>query len=79
VTRIGIVGAVIIIVVASIFFGFRKAAREHARAAATEPASVAPARIRQNEPETRQHLEHDQRGEIRRAIRVVVFELRTDN
>jgi hypothetical protein len=31
VTRIGIVGAVIIIVVAAIFFGFRKAAREHAR------------------------------------------------
>jgi hypothetical protein len=30
VTRVGIVGAVIIIVVASIFFGFRKAAREHA-------------------------------------------------
>ena len=30
-TRVGIVAAVIIIVAASIFFGFRKAAREHAK------------------------------------------------
>ncbi len=29
-TRIGIIGAVIIIVLASVFFGFRKAARDHA-------------------------------------------------
>jgi hypothetical protein len=53
VTRVGILAAVVIIVVASIFFGFRKAAREHAK----KPSPLEQERpFRKIDPESRKLL-----------------------
>ena len=44
-TRVGLVAAVIIIVVASVFFGFRKAAREHAAEDAAAKVTAPPKKV----------------------------------
>ena len=52
-TRVGLVAAVIIIVAASVFFGFRKAAREHAK----PPSPLEQDRaLRRIDPESRKLL-----------------------
>ncbi len=61
-TRIGIIAGVIIIVLASIYFGFMKAKREHARDGVAATGSAAPPRgssttgVRRIDKQARQHV-----------------------